>query len=364
MPAKRPVAKRQAAQKGPAQEKQAPLDLAFAKAMDDLGAPWPGAVALSGGGDSLGLMHLLADWARTRNLKPPVALIVDHGLRAGSAAEARKAAAFARKAGLAAHILLRKGPVPRSGIEAVARDARYGLMGNWMRRHGLATLYVGHTLDDQAETFLLRLGRGSGLDGLSAMRALAPFPLPPFADLNLVRPLLRVPRAGLRDFLRERNQTWLEDPMNSEARFARSRIRGLMPALEAAGLPPSRIADAAAHLARARAALELVTEAVIARAARADGARVLLDSGALMAAPREVGLRGLAGLLMAVSGEPYRPRFDALERLFDNIADGKLGRGSTLHGCRLFPAPRASQLFGEKTLVLARESSRGGPKRR
>ncbi len=358
MRAKQPAAKR------PGQTKQTAIGLAFAKAMDSLGAPWPGAVALSGGGDSLALMHLLSGWARAQGLAPPVALIVDHALRKEAAAEARKAAGFARKAGLVAHILTRKGPAPCSGIEAAARDARYGLMGDWLHRHGLTTLYVGHTLDDQAETFLLRLGRGSGLDGLSAMRGLAPFPVPDLADLNLARPLLRFPRAGLRDFLKQAGQSWLEDPMNSEARFARSRIRGLMPALEAAGLSPLRIADAAAHLARARAALELATEAVLARAAKTAGDRVLLDAQALLAAPREVGLRALAALLMAVSGESYRPRFEALERLFDSIGSGKLGKGATLHGCRLFPAPRAVQVFGGKTLVLVRESSRSGQKAR
>ena len=330
--------------------------------MQAIGAPWPGVVALSGGGDSLALMHLLADWAKALGRKPPTALIVDHALRSGSADEAGRAAGFARNAGLSAHILTRKGAAPKSGIEAAARDARYGLMGAWLKAHGLATLYVGHTLDDQAETFLLRLGRGSGLDGLSAMRMLAPFPLPDFGDLNLARPLLRVGRARLRSFLRNRQQPWLEDPMNSEARFARSRIRGLMPALEAAGLSPGRIADAAGHLARAREALELVTEAVLTRAAMADGGRVLLDAEALRAAPREVGLRVLAALLMTVSGEAYRPRFEALERLFDSIAQGKLGRGATLHGCRLFPAPRASQRFGSQTLVFAKESSRKAAK--
>ena len=328
--------------------------------MEELGAPWPGAVALSGGGDSLALMHLLVDWAKFRGAEPPVALIVDHALRPESASEARRAAAFAKKAGLAAHILTREGPAPQSGIEAAARDARYGLIGDWLRKRGISTLYVGHTRDDQAETFLLRLGRGSGLDGLSAMRGVAPFPLAEFADLNLARPLLGVSRAELRAYLKLSDLSWLEDPMNSEARFARSRIRGLMPALEAAGLSSSRIADAAAHLARARTALELATEAVLARAARPDGSRMLLDAEALLAAPREVGLRALAALLMAVSGEPYRPRFEALERLFDSIASGKLGRGATLHGCRLFPAPRAAQLFGAKTLILARESSRKG----
>jgi tRNA(Ile)-lysidine synthase len=328
--------------------------------MRGLGAPWPGAVALSGGGDSLALMHLLAEWAKARGAVPPVALIVDHALRKESASEARRAAAFARKAGLVAHIFTRKGPVPQSGIEAAARDARYSLMGAWMQTYGITALYVGHTQNDQAETFLMRLGRGSGLDGLSAMRGIAPFPLADFAAQNLVRPLLGISRASLRTHLKALKQDWLEDPMNSEARFTRSRIRALMPALEAAGLSPPRIADAAAHLARARAALELATDAVLARAVRPDGVRLLLDAAALMAAPREVGLRALAALLMAVSGAAYRPRFEALERLFDSIAAGALGRGATLHGCRLFPAPRNLQVFGAKTLVLARESSRTG----
>ena len=237
-------------------------------------------------------------------------------------------------------------------------------MGAWLRKHGIATLYVGHTLDDQAETFLLRLGRGSGLDGLSAMRALAPFPVSEFEDLNLARPMLGISRAALRAYLKTLNQSWLDDPMNSEARFARSRIRHLMPALEAAGLAPSRIADAANHLARARAALELATEAVLARAARPDGTRILLDAKSLMAAPREVGLRALASLLMVVAKQAYRPRFEALERLFDSIASGALGRGATLHGCRLFPAPRAERVFGPETLILAKESSRTGEKPR
>ncbi len=293
--------------------------------MARVGAPWPAAVAVSGGGDSLALMHLVAGWAKARGLAKPTVLIVDHALRGGSAGEARKAAAMAKKAGLAAHILTRKGPKPKSGIEALARDARYGLMGRWLKRHGIANLYVGHTLDDQAETFLLRLGRGSGLDGLSAMRAVAPFPVKGFEDLNLVRPLLATGRASLRTYLETLRQGWLEDPMNSETRFARSRIRALLPLLEVAGLTPARIADAAAHLARARAALELATEAVLARVARPASQRVLLDANALAAAPREIGLRVLAALLMAVSGEPYRPRFEALERLFDRIARGKLG---------------------------------------
>ncbi|HEX4370623.1 MAG TPA: ATP-binding protein, partial [Rhizomicrobium sp.] len=112
-----------------------------------MGAPWPAAVAVSGGGDSLALMHLLAGWAKSSGRAKPVVLIVDHALRDGSAGEAKKAASAARKAGLPAHILTRKGARPKSGIEALARDARYGLMGSWLKRHGIVHLYVGHTLD-------------------------------------------------------------------------------------------------------------------------------------------------------------------------------------------------------------------------
>lgn len=258
-------------------------------------------MALSGGGDFLALMHLLADWARTRKLAPPVALIVDHALRKESAAEARKAAVFARKAGLAAHILIRKGPAPQSGIEAAARDARYSLMGNWMRRHGIATLYVGHTLDDQAEHSC------SGWDGAAVWtgsRPRAPWRrfrsrISPISNWRGRCCAYRVRRCAIS----ETAEPGLVGRSHEQrGAFRPKPIRGLMRTWKPAGLSPLRIADAAAHLARARTALELATEAVIARAARADGARVLVDGAALMAAPREVGLRALARLLMTVSG--------------------------------------------------------------
>ena len=321
--------------------------------------PWPGAVAVSGGADSLALMHLLADWAASGKRPKPLVLSVDHGLRRQSAGEARKVARWAKALGLRHEILTVKGKKPKSDIEAWARDERYRLMGKRLGKHGLTVLYVAHHQDDQAETFLLRLARGSGLDGLGAMRKLAAFPLPGFQHLSLARPLLSLPRAALRDFLKRRKQDWLEDPMNGEARFARSRIRALMPALEEAGLTSQRICDAALHLTRAREALDLATAAVLARACRKEGDLLLLDSQALAAAPREIGLRALAGLLGTLSGAPYRPRFDALERLFDRLAGGTLAGGATLHGCRIAPAPRRLQHFGPNTLVMSRESSRG-----
>ncbi|MEO8896608.1 MAG: ATP-binding protein, partial [Rhizomicrobium sp.] len=224
----------------------------------------------------------------------------------------------------------------------------------------IATLFVGHTLDDQAETFLLRLARGSGLDGLAGMRARAPWPLPGFAGLTLARPLLGFGREALRAHLKSLGQEWLDDPMNDDAAFDRVKIRKARTALAEAGLSPARIAAAAAHLARARESLEIVTEAVLVRAVRKlDGPRgVLLDPAVLAAAPREVGLRALAGVLMAVGDQNYRPRFDSLERLFDRVAGGALGRGATLHGCHIRPTKGSEKDFVPFALVVLPENPR------
>ena len=329
------------------------------------GAPWPGAVAVSGGGDSIALMHLLADWARTSRRILPHVVTVDHGLRAGSSADARKVARWAKAAGLKSQTLRWKGPRPVADVEAAARDARYRLMGEWARKKGITALYVAHTLDDQAETFLLRLVRGSGLDGLSAMRALTSFPVSDFPELRVVRPLLGFERAQVRANLQSRGAEWLEDSMNADPRFARVRLRQSWPALEAAGLTARRLAAAAAHLARAREALESVTEAVIVRAARPSSGGIAVDRRALVSAPREIGLRTLARLLMVVSGQTYRPRFARLERLYDRIVARAIGGGCTLHGCRISFVPARDGALEDGTLAIVPENlPQGGKKRK
>ncbi len=346
---------------GKSKQTKSALEKAFAAAMEALlaaGAPWPGAVAVSGGGDSIALMHLLARWAKDTRRAPPIAVTVDHGLRPQSKADAAKVMRWAKAAKLKAQTLRWSGPHPKSDIEAAAREARYRLMGDWAAKRKIAALYVAHTRDDQAETFLLRLMRGSGLDGLAAMRAQAPYPVPDFHGLSVVRPLLALEREAVREHLRAHKLVWLEDPMNEEERFARVRLRKLIPALEEAGLTRARIAAAAAHLARAREALDTVTAAVLARAARPWEGGVHVDVAALAAAPREVGLRALAQLLMLVSGQAYRPRFERLERLYDRLAAGDVGGGCTLHGCRIGLVPAKGVAFGPGTLGITPETGR------
>ena len=320
------------------------------------GAPWPGAVAVSGGGDSVALMHLLTAWAKKSRVSLPHVVTVDHGLRKDSAADARRVVRWAKSAGLKSKALRWTGPKPKSDVEAAAREARYRLMGDWARKNKIAALYVAHTRDDQAETFLLRLMRGSGLDGLAAMRTVAVFPLAQFRELSIVRPLLSLEREQIRAHLASLGLDWLEDEMNADDRFARVRLRQSWAAFEKAGLSKKRLASAATHLARAREALDAVTEAVLRRACRRFGSGVLVDVTALTSAPREIGLRALAQLLMIVSGQTYRPRFERLERLFDRLANETLGGGCTLHGCRVYFVPKKDRAFGPGSLAIVPEN--------
>jgi tRNA(Ile)-lysidine synthase len=328
--------------------------------MAGFGAPWPGAAAVSGGGDSVALMLLLSAWAKAQDRPQPVVLHVDHGLRPGSQKDAEQVAKLARAVGLKPHVLVWKEKKPKSDIEAEARAARYGLMGRWCTEHEIPALYVGHTLEDQAETFLLRLARGSGLDGLAGMQPLGPLPVPEFAGIKLARPLLDVTRSELRDFLQSRKVGWVEDPMNADPKFSRSRIRAAWPQLAELGLSSPRIADAARHLSRARAVLDGLTGGFLQRGVRFAEAGAWLDTLRLKMLPREVGLRALAAVLSRVSGEEYRPRFESLERLFDSIVGGTLGGGATLHGCLVAPAAPKDQVFGSATITLSREPERRG----
>jgi len=348
-----------------AEQRSEKLERRFADAMKalDIGAPMPIALALSGGGDSISLMRLLGNWAKARSSTGVYsnlhALIVDHGLRAGSAREIKNVAAWARDAGWRAHILKWSGPKPNSNIEDAARKARYALLGKWCRAHKTPFLFVAHTRDDVAETFLLRLGRGSGVDGLSAMRSPVPYPLDGFKELEIVRPLLDFGREELRTYLEKEGSAWLDDPMNEDPRFSRTHVRALMPALEAAGISQKRIVNASRHLARARKALEAQTKELLCAHTRKEASgNVLVERQALVAAPQEIGLRALSALIMEVSGATYRPRFARLEALYAAVCTNPKFRARTLHGCRIGLASKRKQVFGLTTIEIKREAAR------
>lgn len=283
-------------------------------------------VALSGGGDSVALLVLLADWAQGRGVSLHAAT-VDHGLRAESAQEACAAADLAQRFGASHDTLHWQGRTARGNLQDAARRARRGLIADWAKTLEIPAVALGHTLDDQAETLLLRLARGSGVDGLAAMR-----PVHRARGLVWLRPLLDVSRASLRDELTARDIGWTEDPSNADLRFDRVRARKALATLSALGIDAAGLAATAARMARARAALEHVTQEAARRHCAVVAGDVLIERAGLAALPEEIRDRLLAHALCWVASAEYRPRLKALHRLLEGL-DG--ARPATLHGCRV-----------------------------
>ncbi|MEQ1866418.1 MAG: tRNA lysidine(34) synthetase TilS [Micropepsaceae bacterium] len=313
---------------------------------------------MSGGADSLALMVLVAAWCKKRRLPQPHALTVDHGLRAGSALEASRVAAWARTRAIAHETLIWTGHKPSQNIQARAREARYRLLGDWMRAHSIGVLLTGHTLDDQAETFMLRLARGSGLDGLSGMANVAPFPLSGFDDLKIARPLLGFAHDRLTATLTQLGQPWIEDPSNENDRFARVQVRRALSAFAEIGLTNTRIASAAAHLRRAREAIDEGVATLIANGVElSPWGYGLAKSERFADAPREVALRALSRLIEAVGGGDFPPRFEQIEQALDWLTapNAKL-KGCTLGGCRLARRDATLVLIAREESALAKQN--------
>ncbi len=279
-------------------------------------------LAVSGGPDSMALMALAAEWADTRDGAPAIHVAtVDHGLRPAARDEADAVAAAASRLGVSHATLTWCGPKPATRLQELARDARYGLLADHARTLGASHILTAHHADDQAETILLRLGRGSGIGGLAGMRrhsALGP-------DLTLTRPLLGVTKDDLVAFCRARAIAFAADPSNGDPAYARTRLRQQARMWDALGLDRPALLRLARRMARAEDALD----------AAADRLERLIDpdrgGGAYRAdftqaadAPTEILLRLLRRAVTHVGGTAARGRLDRLETLTEAI-------GTALH---------------------------------
>jgi len=218
-------------------------------------------LAVSGGPDSTALLWLAARWAKRLKRSPELlACTIDHGLRAEARREAAAVKRLARSLGVPHRTLRWTGAKPATGVQAKARAERYRLLGQAARRIGARCILTAHTLDDQAETVLIRMARGSGMTGLAAMARVTPM-----GAFFIVRPLLDVAKARLVATLRAASVAFADDPSNRDPRFTRARLRALMPALAHEGLEARRLAQLARRLRRADAALEAITDAALVR---------------------------------------------------------------------------------------------------
>jgi len=297
---------------------------ALAVALGDQ-APRRLGIALSGGGDSVALTHLLCDWARGRDVTL-AAVTVNHGLRAEAAAEAEAAGRLCAALGIAHEILAWDGTAAQGNLPAAARHARYRLIADWARRGGIDSVALGHTLDDQAETVLLRLARGSGVDGLGAMRSRRHA-----NGVDWLRPMLALSRRELRDHLRARGVGWAEDPTNDDIHYDRVKARRALALLAPLGVTAGGLARTADRLQAAGQALGVMSRrAAMAHVSITRSGDVRIASPLFAEEPAEVIRRIVAHALSWVASAEYGPRGEALTRL---LACGDAD--ATLHGCRV-----------------------------
>ncbi|MEA2839150.1 MAG: tRNA(Ile)-lysidine synthase [Methylobacteriaceae bacterium] len=311
-------------------------------------------LAVSGGPDSMALMLIAARWSGRDATLIEVAT-VDHGLRDGSDTEAEQVARWAHALGFPHHVLPWHGEKPKTRIQERAREARYRLLEECVRRIGAGHVVTAHHADDQAETVLLRLTRGSGPAGLAGMAALTRL-----GEVTLARPLLGVAKADLVRLCEDSGQPFFRDASNENVAFARTRLRKIQKLLDAEGLDRASLLRLARRAARAEAALAETAASLRQRlCVERSSSHVKIAGEALAQLPEEIFLRVLEAELRAFSEAHDRLRLDRLERAAAEILAAlrkKRVFAATLGGARM-----AVTLHGD--LEISRAPPRRGPLR-
>ncbi|MDP2801237.1 MAG: tRNA lysidine(34) synthetase TilS [Phreatobacter sp.] len=314
-------------------------------------------LAVSGGPDSMGMLAAFARWRDLTGAVPALTVAcVDHGLRPETAAEAAGVVRAAEGFGLPATTLRWDGDKPATGLQEAARDARYRLLGSHARDIGASAVVVAHHREDQAETVMMRLTRGSGPLGLKGMAAASAHD-----GITLLRPLLWVPKARLAATARAAGLTPVDDPSNRDDRFTRVRIRQMMPHLVAEGLDSERLAIFAGRMRMIEAALAQHA-AVLDAASRQRSVvpeTVVFDGSGWLDKPFVDVQQLLAAVLREVVPEGARERLEALEALTGAvlmaIAEGGALR-QTLQGALV-------TVTAGGRVIVAREPARQSPRR-
>ena len=283
------------------------------------------AVGVSGGADSLALALLLQETLPNTKI---IALTVDHGLRPSSLQEATYVAKVMQAHNIEHHILTWDGDKPQTGIEEQARIARYNLLCTWCLSHQIEYLAVAHHLFDQAETFLMRLERGSGLFGLSAMQ-----PISEKNGIKILRPLLAVHPKDLKQYLDDKKIPWVEDESNQCSEFLRVKMRHFLSALEeATGITPNRLCLAAENLQRTRKFTEYsVNEVLTHKVHFFAGCGASFDIAEFMSWHKELKFYIFSRLIEDITQNPYIPEAQSLNNLIQAIEQPTFS-GATLGG--------------------------------
>ncbi len=306
------------------------------------------AIAVSGGVDSVCLLC----WAAKLNLDI-VALHVNHGLRDAADTETQYVRDLCASLGVACHIFYWDGSKCSHGVEAAARDARYKLMTDFCRENYIQYLMTAHQADDQIETFLMNLGRGSGVTGLAAMRRMT------IRDgITIVRPMLSIYRAELQEYCDKNNIKYFHDEMNNDPQYTRVKIRQNRHVLSnMLGISDDRILLAIENLGRTRDAMENDVADMVASVMRNDFA--MFSDSFLFDQAADIRLKFIGTLIQKIGGGNYQPRLKSLRMAVDRLHhDGQF----TLGHCTVRRLGQKILVVAEGTKTSFRKRQRNGKK--
>ncbi|MEM6566170.1 MAG: tRNA lysidine(34) synthetase TilS [Pseudomonadota bacterium] len=312
---------------------------------DNLSGPL--GIAVSGGGDSMALLLLLQSVMAKRGVPLQVAT-VDHRLRKASAEEAAKVADFCNARGVPHDTLEWKDWDGTGNMQDAARRARYGLLTTWAQACGIKHVALGHTQDDQAETVVMRLARGAGVDGLSAMAASRDH-----NGIRWLRPMLGVSRESLRDYLNAEGVTWLDDPSNQDTQFDRVRAREALSVLQDLGVDAAALSTVAQNLRLARAALDAQTQEAARTLVHEHAGALRVNKSGYQSLPEEIARRLLVACIQWTNGAVYAPRGQSLEHARKALRNNG---SATLDGCHMRRHRDALWIFREYNAVKDHET--------
>lgn len=308
-------------------------------------------VAVSGGGDSVALLHLLCRCFQPGQVSIEAAT-VDHGLRPEAEAEAAQVGRLAQGLGIPHSVLHWRDRPAEGNLSDNARRARYRLLAGWAEGRGIGTVMLGHTADDQAETVLMRLARAAGVDGLAAMQVSRTQ-----HGITFLRPLLKVSRADLRGYLVRNGVAWVEDPTNADDRYERVRARHALEHLDPLGISAKELGEVAENMGRAREALDRYALLSAREIADVAGGAVSFDVQRLQALPEEIARRMIVAAIRWIGGEGYPPRRAPVGAM---VAAARSGGSTTLAGCRLIAHRGRAWICREYEAVRAVRAPAGG----
>ncbi len=285
------------------------------------------AIAVSGGPDSLALLMLIHQFSHTNSVEV-IVLTVNHNLRKAAQVECKYVDEVARSLGLSCHILTWQNPQAK---QSEARAARYKLLTDWCKDHQVSQLILGHHQDDQAETLLMRLARGSGLDGLCAMHETSYN-----NGIKILRPLLTFTKQQLIDYLLAKNVKWHDDPSNSNLKYDRTIFRNYINSTNNSERLTKRLSLSALHMQRTQQALIFYLKQEVERCVTVHQfGYVDIDREYLLSLPEEMSMRIIVSCLMIIGNKSYKPRYKNFINLFKEILNDKYKNTRTLHGCKV-----------------------------